>query len=449
MRPFLLAGVFVLALVLSCQAKQFHIYVRSTNAVPANVTATLMKESVEHDRLGELYLFNSTNSSTIESALDAMFSRETRDVIHLGSREIIINEVLPVKKHFTAFSWGLDRIDQRSGTLNGMYNPQAGNNGSGVTVWVVDTGVQSMHSEFITNGESRASNPYASYLPADDCDGHGTHVAGTIGGNTFGVARNVQIRGIKVLDCTGSGTTYTVAQGLLYIKAHLTGADVINLSLGYGARDATVEAVLQDLIALGVTVVAAAGNEGANACGHFPSAQIGVISVGATTSSDVRASFSNYGTCVTIMAPGASITSARLGGGSVSMSGTSMASPHVAGTAALMLQQFPGSTGAQVTVAILGRSTQNVISSINGSPNKLLYVLEMAPPTSATPTPSSSRSGTPSRSPSRSTAPSRTPSRTPSQSRRPKGNTTRPNDAVSTVLSVGLLAFCAILSLIV
>jgi serine protease len=306
-----------------------------------------------------------------------------------------------------------------------------------------------MHSEFITNGESRASNPYASYLPADDCDGHGTHVAGTIGGNTFGVARNVQIRGIKVLDCTGSGTTYTVAQGLLYIKAHLTGADVINLSLGYGARDATVEAVLQDLIALGVTVVAAAGNEGANACGHFPSAQIGVISVGATTSSDVRASFSNYGTCVTIMAPGASITSARLGGGSVSMSGTSMASPHVAGTAALMLQQFPGSTGAQVTVAILGRSTQNVISSINGSPNKLLYVLEMAPPTSASPTPSSSRSGTPSRSPSRSTAPSRTPSRTPSQSRRPKGNTTRPNDAVSTVLSVGLLAFCAILSLIV
>jgi serine protease len=449
MRPFLLAGVFVLALVLSCQAKQFHIYVRSTNAVPANVTATLMKESVEHDRLGELYLFNSTNSSTIEAALDAMFSRETRDVIHLGSREIIINEVLPVKKHFTAFSWGLDRIDQRSGTLNGMYNPQAGNNGSGVTVWVVDTGVQSMHSEFITNGESRASNPYASYLPADDCDGHGTHVAGTIGGNTFGVARNVQIRGIKVLDCTGSGTTYTVAQGLLYIKAHLTGADVINLSLGYGARDATVEAVLQDLIALGVTVVAAAGNEGANACGHFPSAQIGVISVGATTSSDVRASFSNYGTCVTIMAPGASITSARLGGGSVSMSGTSMASPHVAGTAALMLQQFPGSTGAQVTVAILGRSTQNVISSINGSPNKLLYVLEMAPPTSASPTPSSSRSGTPSRSPSRSTAPSRTPSRTPSQSRRPKGNTTRPNDAVSTVLSVGLLAFCAILSLIV
>jgi serine protease len=449
MRPFLLAGVFVLALVLSCQAKQFHIYVRSTNAVPANVTATLMKESVEHDRLGELYLFNSTNSSTIEAALDAMFSRETRDVIHLGSREIIINEVLPVKKHFTAFSWGLDRIDQRSGTLNGMYNPQAGNNGSGVTVWVVDTGVQSMHSEFITNGESRASNPYASYLPADDCDGHGTHVAGTIGGNTFGVARNVQIRGIKVLDCTGSGTTYTVAQGLLYIKAHLTGADVINLSLGYGARDATVEAVLQDLIALGVTVVAAAGNEGANACGHFPSAQIGVISVGATTSSDVRASFSNYGTCVTIMAPGASITSARLGGGSVSMSGTSMASPHVAGTAALMLQQFPGSMGAQVTVAILGRSTQNVISSINGSPNKLLYVLEMAPPTSASPTPSSSRSGTPSRSPSRSTAPSRTPSRTPSQSRRPKGNTTRPNDAVSTVLSVGLLAFCAILSLIV
>ncbi len=438
--------VLLALLVASCHAKQFHIYVRSINAVPPNITAKLMKESIEHDRLGELFLFNASNSTSIEGSLETMFGKEARGVIHLGSREIVINEVLPAAKHFTAFSWGLDRIDQRSGTLNGLYNPTAGNNGSGVTAWVVDTGVDAMHSEFITDGTSRAQNVYASYSPANDCDGHGTHVAGTIGGNTFGVARGVQIRGIKVLDCTGSGTTYTVAQGLLYVKAHLTGADVINLSLGYGARDATVEAILQDLISLGVTVVAAAGNENANACSHFPSAQVGIISVGATTSSDVRASFSNYGSCVTLMAPGASITSARLGGGSVAMSGTSMATPHVVGTAALMLQQYPGSSATQVTTAILGRTTANAIGSINGSPNRLLYVLELAPPISQSPTPSSSRTPTPTRSPSRSTGASRSPSHTPTQSRPPRGNSTRPNGATSQSISLLAVSACTLVA---
>lgn len=447
MRSCLCLCVLLLALVLGCQAKQFHIYVRSTNAVPPNITATLMKESVEHDKLGELFLFNASNSSSIEASLDTMFGKEARSVIRLGSREIVINEVLPVAKHFSALSWGLDRIDQRSGTLNGLYNPTSGNNGSGVTVWVVDTGVETGHSEFVSDGASRAQMVFTSYSPLSDCDGHGTHVSATVGGNSYGVARGVQIRGVKVLDCTGSGTTYTVAQGLLYVKAHLTGADVINLSLGYNARDSTVEAVLQDLIALGVTVVAAAGNDNTNACSHFPSAQAGVISVGATTSTDVRASFSNYGTCVTLMAPGASIVSARLGGGSVSMSGTSMASPHVAGTAALMLQQFPGSSAAQVTTAILGRTTQNVLGSVSGSPNKLLYVLELAPPISASPTPSTSSSPTPSRTPSRSATSTRSASRTPSSSRRPRGNTTRPNDAVAQSISSIAVVACALIAL--
>lgn len=437
-----------------CEAKQYHVYVRRTASMPANVTEAMKAASVKHDshtNTGSLFLFDAPSADSIREDIEKMYEQmdeaapdEDQAAGEMRRRrrraesqlQIFINEVLMAKKTAAAGSWGLDRIDQRALPLNGVYNRP--NTGNGVIVWVVDTGLDVSHLEFITAlGEQRASNDFSAYNPPTDCDGHGTVVGGTIGGATFGVAPGVRLRGIKVLNCQGAGTTYTVAQGLLYVLAHLTGKDVINLSLGYAGRDSAVEAVLVDLMAAGVYVVAAAGNEGRNACMHFPSAQQGVASVAATTNSDTRASYSNYGSCVTFFAPGSDIRSALLGGGSVSMSGTSMASPHVAGFAALIMQNASSPlTTAEITASISSRATANVVSSVVGSPNQLLYVLA-ASPQSETPTPTSSRP----------------PSSTPSTSRPPR-NTTRPhgNAAQSTnggSLSCVLLIVAAVLSMLV
>lgn len=340
----------------------------------------------------------------------------------------------------TAASWGLDRIDQRALPLDGNYAPLS--TGAGATAWIVDTGIQTTHAEF-TGG--RATNDFSMWSSLTDCHGHGTFVASTVGGATFGVATGVLLRGIRVLDCTGSGSTYGVAQGLSYILAHLSGRDVINLSLGYTSRDAVVESVIADLLAAGVVVVAAAGNDNTNACNHFPSAQAGVLSVAATSSSDARASFSNYGSCVSLFAPGVSTRGAALGGGSTTMSGTSMSAPHVAGVAALLLP----ATNAPGTVpsTLLSAATANVVSNAAGSPNLLVYTPSAitpspsrpgispsatraaasasrtpshtrAPSKSATSSPGAPRSPTSSRTPSKTLTPSRGSSRSPSPSRR-------------------------------
>jgi serine protease len=216
---------------------------------------------------------------------------------------------------------------------------------------------------------------YSTYDPATDCDGHGTHVSGTIGGATVGVAHLVQLRGVKVLNCQGSGTTQTVALGLQYVlNNRAPNRNVINMSLGYGSYDAVIAALVVDLYNAGVTMVAAAGNDNGNGCTHFPAAHQEVISVASSTSSDQRSSFSNYGSCVELFAPGSSIVSAALAGGTTTMSGTSMASPHVAGTIALLLQNAD-MTPASATSTLLSRSTLNVIGSANGTPNRLVFSL--------------------------------------------------------------------------
>lgn len=433
-----------------CEAKPYHVYVRRSAAMSPNVTQAMKMASVDHDEqssAGSVFLFDASSADAIREEIEKMYEQndesvpgegqEEREARHAARRsdgqvQIIINEVLSVKKSAAANSWGLDRIDQRSLPLNGVYNRP--NTGDGVTAWVVDTGLDPNHNEFITaTGVYRASNDFAAYNPAYDCDGHGTHVGGTIGGATFGVAPGVRLRGIKVLNCAGAGTTYTVSQGLLYVLAHLTGKDVINLSLGYSGRDAAVEAVLVDLMAAGAYVVAAAGNDNGNACMHFPSAQIGVASVAATTNSDARASYSNYGSCVTFFAPGSNIMSANMGGGSVSMSGTSMASPHVAGFAALVLQNSTAPLSIEeVTFSIASRATANIVTNPVGSPNQLLYVL------AATAQPEAPSSST-----------SRPPSSTPSTSRPPR-NTTRPhgNSATSAVASVMLVSAMLIATMV-
>lgn len=373
--------VVVLCMVLVVvHASHFHVRIRE-----GDVGALDIQD--EHDGVAQM--------ATSEDGRVRMYEAPSEDALRYrllraglqsrrSDRQVIIAEVqsvqlAPVVPEAASGSWGQDRIDQRTLPLNGDYSPIG--TGAGVTAWVVDTGVDASHEDF----GGRASNDFAAYSPAEDCDGHGTHVASTLGGEVYGVARGVRIRAIKVLDCQGTGSTFTVAQGLEYVLARLTGRDVINLSLGFGRRDLVIESIVEDLLAASAAVVASAGNEDENACSHFPSAYAGVVAVGASTRSDSRASYSNYGSCVDIFAPGSGIRAANLGGGSRELSGTSMASPHVAGAIAIRSSAS----------SVLSTATQGVVSGANGTPNRLVYVGANAPqPTTTTSSSSSSSSST-------------------------------------------------------
>ncbi len=271
-------------------------------------------------------------------------------------------------------TWGLDRIDQRDLPLNSNYHYDY--DGSGVTAFVIDTGVRNTHNEF----GGRASSGY-DFIDNDndssDCNGHGTHVAGTIGGSTYGVAKNVNIVGVRVLNCSGSGTNSGVISGINWVKNNAQGPSVANMSLGGGASQALDDAV-NAAVAAGISFVVAAGNDNSNACNYSPARAANAVTVGSTTSTDSRSSFSNYGTCLDIYAPGSSITSAWYNSNSATntISGTSMASPHVAGVAALYLAENPALSTTQLTNLLVSRASSGKVGDAKtGSPNKLLYSL--------------------------------------------------------------------------
>ena len=268
--------------------------------------------------------------------------------------------------------WGLDRIDQRNLPLDDSYSPQF--DGTGVHVYIIDTGVNASHVEFsgrMGNGYDAIDNDST----PQDCNGHGTHVAGTAGGTTYGVAKNVTIHGVRVLDCGGSGSTAGVIAGVDWVANNHISPAVANMSLGGGASTALDNAV-NNAVAAGVFMAVAAGNENQNACNVSPARAADAYTVGSTTSSDVRSSFSNFGTCVDIFAPGSSIQSAWYTSNTATntISGTSMASPHVAGAAALLLDENGSLTPAQIASTLTSNATSNVLSSLgSGSPNLLLY----------------------------------------------------------------------------
>lgn len=287
----------------------------------------------------------------------------------------------------TNATWGLDRIDQRDLPLNGTY--VFNETGSGVKAYIIDTGIRATHTEFggrVISGFTAINDG----LGTNDGNGHGTHVAGTVGGATFGVAKNVTLVAVRVLDSSGNGTNSGVIAGVDFVTSnHQAGQPAVaNMSLGGGASSALDTAVTNS-INDGVTYAVAAGNESQNACNVSPARTASAITVGSTTTSDARSSFSNFGTCVDIFAPGSSITSAWRTSDTATntISGTSMATPHVAGVAALFLETNPTASPATVTAAIINNSTPNKVTNAGtGSPNRLLFSLLTGGPT-PTPTP--------------------------------------------------------------
>ncbi|MFD5752788.1 S8 family peptidase [Streptomyces sp. NPDC127033] len=272
-------------------------------------------------------------------------------------------------------SWGLDRIDQASLPLNSSYTyPDTA--GEGATVYVIDTGVRITHQDF----GGRASYGYDAVdndNTAQDGNGHGTHVAANAAGTAYGVAKKARIVAVRVLNNAGSGTTAQVVAGIDWVTRNHSGPSVANVSLGGGA-DAALDTAVQNSIASGVTYAIAAGNSNANAQNYSPARVPEAITVGATTSSDARASYSNYGARVDLFAPGSSITSAWNSSDTAtsSISGTSMATPHVAGAAAVHLAGHPAATPAQVATALVNGATSGVVTGPgSGSPNKLLRLV--------------------------------------------------------------------------
>ena len=265
-------------------------------------------------------------------------------------------------------TWGIDRIDQRSRPLSGTYTYTS--QGTGVRAYIIDTGIQTSHPQF----GSRASAVYdALGGNGQDCNGHGTHVAGTVGSTTYGVAKNVYLRAVRVLDCNGSGSNSGVIAGMDWVRTNAIKPAVANMSLG-GGYSSTVNTAATNLANSGVLLAVAAGNSSADACNYSPSSAPGTITVAASTSSDARASYSNYGGCVDIYAPGSSITSTWINSGTNTISGTSMATPHVTGVAALYKATYGDAASSTVISWLTGNATSGVISgNVSGTPNRLLY----------------------------------------------------------------------------
>ncbi|HEX8450934.1 MAG TPA: S8 family serine peptidase [Longimicrobium sp.] len=279
----------------------------------------------------------------------------------------------------TGATWGIDRTDQRALPLSTTYSYT--NTGLGVTAYIIDTGIDMGHSEF--GGRAIAGfDAFTDGQNSNDCNGHGTHVSGTVGGANYGIAKGVTLVAVRVLDCGGSGAWSGVVAGIDWATAnHVAGTPATaNMSLGGGASTVVDDAVKR-LIADGVATAVAAGNGNflgiaQNACNYSPARVPEAITIGATTNTDTKASYSNYGSCVDFFAPGSGITSSWIGVGNTetnTISGTSMATPHVVGVAALYLQSNPLSTPQQVRDALFAATTKSVVKSANTTNNHLLF----------------------------------------------------------------------------
>lgn len=267
--------------------------------------------------------------------------------------------------------WGLDRIDQKNLPLDSAYSYLQ--TGSGTTAYIVDTGILSTHQQF----SGRVLSGYTAISDGNgtsDCHGHGTHVAGTVGGSTYGVAKNVSLVPIRILGCDGSGASSNVIAGLDWILKNGKKPAVVNISLG-GEANASLDSAVENLFNNGYVMVVAAGNSNTDACSSSPARVSKAITVAATDSTDTQASYSNYGSCVDIFAPGSQINSSWIGSNTATkvLNGTSMATPHVVGVVAEMLQSTPTATPQTISTNLLNQASNNVVKNPSGSPNRLLY----------------------------------------------------------------------------
>ncbi len=309
----------------------------------------------------EYTIVNGFAASLNKGQLTAL--RQNADVEYVEEDQIVQADYTQ-----SSATWGIDRIDQRALPLSGTYNYTS--TASTVYAYIIDTGILTSHTQF----GGRATNVFDAFGGnGQDCNGHGTHVAGTVGGSTYGVAKGVKLRGLRVLDCNGSGSNSGVIAGMDWVKNNRTNPAIANMSLG-GGYSSTTNTAANNLANSGVFLAVAAGNSNANACNYSPASATYATTVGATDRNDYRASYSNYGSCVDVYAPGSSITSAWSNGGTNTISGTSMASPHVAGVGALYKATYGNAASSTIDSWIKNNASSGYVkSNPTGTVNKLLW----------------------------------------------------------------------------
>lgn len=352
----------------------------SANAVPGHYIVTLRQESQPRSMLQQLRIVPKFTYTTALYGFAAALTPAQLDQVRRAPDVQAIEEdgyvtadsaaaKVPAGPRIPAVSWGLDRIDQRKLPLDGQFDVNS--TGKGATAYIVDTGIDFSHPDF----GGRAVPGYDAVgdgRDGQDCNGHGTHVAGTVGGSTYGIAHESSLVSVRVLDCQGRGALSGVIAGFEWIAQHAKQPAVLNASLGGPYSDAMNQAT-DSVARSGVLPVVAAGNSTEDACGVSPASADRALAVGATDQKDTQAPFSNFGPCLSIYAPGVDIVSDKLGGGSLALSGTSMASPHVAGIATLYRAKNPTASAAAVKTWIDGQATAKVLTVSQTSPNRMAY----------------------------------------------------------------------------